>query len=194
MLRSFVFLILSPSPPSTPPLLPVYTRSGRPCARGRRRDAPGLSSRLSFLPFLRRARSTLVSLLESTAYFLGTYDHPRVVLFCLAAWAGAERTQGPSPFADYSASFSPSLLLRLALSFSSSSMYLCLVHARVLLVLVSLVSLFLSTGQWPRLCRRFDIANSLPVRCREVPCRNGETREIEGFVAFRGESRIENLG
>lgn len=53
MLRSFVFLILSPSPPSTPPLPPVYTRSGRPCARGRRRDAPGLSSRLSFLPFLR---------------------------------------------------------------------------------------------------------------------------------------------
>ena len=94
-------LILSPSPPSPRPLStlppPVYTRSGprRPCARGRRRDAPGLSSRLSFLPLLPllpHARSTLVSLLESTAYFLGTYDHPRVVLFCLAAWAGAERT------------------------------------------------------------------------------------------------------
>lgn len=96
-------------------------------------------------------------------------------------------------------------LLCLVLSFSPSPplslflllvcIYLCLVHARVLLVLVSLVSLFLSIG--------IVIAPSLsPIRyrklasgtrCREVPCRNGETRGIEGFVAFRGESRIESL-
>lgn len=161
---------------------PVYTAVVRVhvddvvTLQGYRHGSPPLP-----LPRPSHARSTLVSLLESTAYFLGTYDHPRVVLFCLAAWAGAERTQGPSPFADYSASFSPSLRLSLSLSVSRSRA----TRPRFARLALSL------SRQWPRLCRRFDIANPLPVRCREVPCRNGETREIEGFVA--SESRIESL-
>lgn len=162
---------------------PVYTAVVRVhvddvvTLQGYRHGSPPLP-----LPRPSHARSTLVSLLESTAYFLGTYDHPRVVLFCLAAWAGAERTQGPSPFADYSASFSPSLRLSLSLSRSRS---------RATRPRFARLALSLSRQWIARLCRRFDIANSLPVRCREVPCRNGETREIEGFVA--SESRIESL-
>lgn len=55
-----------------------------------------LSSRFSHSrPALARPRRCLPTrtsfLLESgtSAYFLGTYDRPRVVLFCLAAWAGS---------------------------------------------------------------------------------------------------------
>lgn len=47
----------------------------------------------SFFVYLRHLPRPRSFLFESStsAYFLGTYDRPRVVLFCLATWAGAGR-------------------------------------------------------------------------------------------------------
>jgi len=53
----------------------------------------------------------LLSRAARAEYFLGTYDRPRVVLFCLAAWAREGGTRGPqAPFRRSSPS--PSLLPR----------------------------------------------------------------------------------
>lgn len=83
-------------------------------------------------------------------------------------------------------------LLCLVLSFSPPlSLSLSRSRSRATRPRFARLALSLSRQWIARLCRRFDIANPLPVRCREVPCRNGETREIEGFVA--SESRIESL-
>lgn len=117
------------------------------------------------------------------AYFLGTYDRPRVVLFCLAAWAGAGRCTElrghlhlpiTLPYSLPHPSFPlrprpPPSSVRFEVPPCST------LHGPFLSSSPSLASILR-----PR--RRSDTANSPPVRSRESSlCRNG-AREIEGFA------------
>lgn len=91
MLRSvrFVFFIL----PLHPPCVCVAARGRR---RRRRRAVTLRGYRHGSLfpfrpPFPFSGPRSFLFESSTSAYFLGTYDRPRVVLFCLAAWAGAGR-------------------------------------------------------------------------------------------------------